>query len=304
MRRERKSPREALHDREKESMTTNSTPAARPKRPIGSPLLQPGSAGAVTDWFPTRWPRIAGKTLLPLAEDAFIEKRFLTAYQPGKLVFIYVAGCGEDHRMPTIATGLLGLARRLRMPIHKVSVTAQVNLRDRFRELNADHYGALTTSRDGLPCCDLGYDNWMAQHILPKGKPLAGSPVVLAKRCLAVRLPIDLSIREFDKCMHHRMRNAALNHWLGSEAGRTHCDLVGIAPQEAMRATAYGFGKIMRASEAQEFYVFRPKGFDADRLIRIAERIIHDHVVATKRQMAAGWKSRAQGFGVAFTPVS
>jgi hypothetical protein len=59
-----------------------------------------------------------------------------------------------------------------------------------------------------------------------------------------------------------------------------------------------------RPSEAQEFYVFRPKGFDADRLIRIAERIIHDHVVATKRQMAAGWKSRAQGFGVAFTPVS
>ena len=206
----------------------------------------------------------------------------------------------DDH--PGIAQ--TDLARRLRMPIHKVSVTAQVNLRDRFRELNADHYGALTTSRDGLPCCDLGYDNWMAQHILPKGKPLAGSPVVLAERCLAVRLPIDLSIREFDKCMHRRMRNAALNPWLQSPAGRTHCDLVGIAPAEAMRATGYGFGEIMRASQAQELYVFRPKGFDADRLIRIAERIIHDHVVATKRQMAAGWKSRAQGFGVAFTPVS
>jgi hypothetical protein len=281
-------------------MKTKTTPAIRSKRPIGSPLLPPGSAGAVTHWFPTQWPRIGGKALLPLAGDAFTTKRFLAAYQPGKLVFIYVAGCGEDHSMPTVATGLLGLARRLRMPIHKVSVTAQVNLRDRFRELNADHYGALTTSTDGYPCCDLGYDNWMAQHILPNGKPLDGSPVMLAERCLAIRLPHDLSIREFDKRVHVRMRNAALNAWLQSPAGRAHCELLGTASQEATRATAYGFGAIMRASEAQEFYVFRPKGFDADRLIRIAERIIHDHVLAPKRQSTAGWKSRAQGFGQAF----
>jgi len=60
----------------------------------------------------------------------------------------------------------------------------------------------------------------------------------------------------------------------------------------------------MRASAAQEFYVFRPKGFDADRLIRIAETIIHAHVVAPKRQANAGWKSRAQGFGQAFRPVA
>lgn len=283
-------------------MKTRTTPAT--KRPIGSPLLPPGSAGAVTQWFPTQWPRIGGKALLPLAGDAFSSKRFSAAYQPGKLVFIYVAGCGEDHSMPTVATGLLGLARLLRMPIHKVSVTAQVNLRDRFRELNADRYGALTASADGLPCSDLGYDNWMAQHILPNSEPLDGSPVRLAERCLAVRLPHDLSIREFDKRLHHRMRNAALNPWLRSHAGRAHCDLIGIAPQEAMRATSYGFGAIMRASEAQEFYVFRPKGFDADRLIRIAERIIHDHVVAPGRQATAGWKSRAQGFGQAFRPVA
>lgn len=281
-------------------MKTNLTPAIRTKRPIGSPLLPPGSAGAVTQWFPTQWPRIGGKTLLPLADGAFTSKLFNEAYQPGRLVFIYVAGCGEDHSRPSVATGLLGLARRLRMPIHKVSVTAQVNLRDRLRELNADHYGAQTTSTDGLPCSDLGYDNWMAQHILPNATPLDGSPVALAERCLAVRLPHDLSIREFDKRLHHRMHNAALNPWLASHAGQAHCALLGIAPREAMRATAYGFGPIMRASQAQEFYVFRPKGFDADRLIRIAERIIQDHVLAPGRQAIAGWKSRAQGFGQAF----
>lgn len=283
-------------------MKTRTTPAIRSKRPIGSPLLPPGSAGAVTEWFPTQWPRIGGKALLPLAGAAFTAKCFLAAYQPGKLVFIYVAGCGEDHSMPTVATGLLGLARRLRMPIHKVSVTAQVNLRDRFRELNADRYGALTTSADGHLCSDLGFDNWMAQHILPNNKPLDSSPVRLAERCLAVRLPHDLSIREFDKRLHLRMRNAALNLWLQSPVGQAHCDLLGIAPREAMRATAYGFGAIMRASEAQEFYVFRPKGFDADRLIRIAERIVHDHVLNQKSQVTASWKSRAQGFGQAFRP--
>ena len=192
-------------------MKTRTKPAIHTKRPIGSPLLPDGSAGAVTQWFPTQWPRIGGKMLLPLANNAFTGKLFTEAYQPSRLVFIYVAGCGEDHSMPTVATGLLGLARRLRMPIHKVSVTAQVHLRDRFRELNADRYGALTTSADGHPCSDLGFDNWMAQHILPKGKPLDGSPVALSERCLAVRLPNDLSIREFDKRLHRRMRNAALN---------------------------------------------------------------------------------------------
>jgi hypothetical protein len=281
-------------------MKTKSMLPIRSNRAIGSPLLPPGSAGAVTQWFPTNWPRVGGKPLLPLAADAFTADSFLATYRPGKLVFIYVGGCGEDHSMPIIATGLLGLARRLKMPVHKVSVTAQVNLRDRFRELNVDRYGALTTSADGYPCCDLGFNNWMAQHILPTGRPLDGSPVKLAERCLAVRLPADLSIREFDKRLHMHMCNAALNRWLRSPAGQSHCHLLGIAPPEAMRATAYGFGEIMRASEAQELYVFRPKGFDADRLIRIAERIIHDHVTASRQQGTAGWKSRAQGFGQAF----
>ncbi|WP_139333887.1 hypothetical protein [Bosea sp. TND4EK4] len=280
-------------------ITTEAEPN-RAARSIGRALLPEGSAGAVTHWYPTRWPRVGGKALLPLSNNAFTRKPFTDAYQPGKLVFIYVAGCGEDHSMPTIATGLLGLARRLRMTVHKVSVTAQVHLRDRLRELNADHYGALTTSVDGYPCSDLGYDNWMAQHILPNNKPLDGSPIALAERCLAVRLPQDLSVREFDKRLHHHMRNAALNRWLRSQAGRTHCQLIGIPPAQAMRATGYGFGEVVRASESQEFYHFRPKSFDADRLIRIAEVIIHDHVVAPRRQATTGWKSRAQGYGQAF----
>lgn len=266
------------------------------RRAIGSRLLPPGSAGAVTEWYPTQWPRIGGKAVFKLPEDAFVEERFLTAYKPEKLVFVYCAGCGEDNRMPT-ATGLLGLARRLKMAVHKVSVTAQVNLRDRLRELNADRYGALTTSPDGHLCSDLGYDNWMLQHILPPSAPMPGSPVVLAERSLAVRLPQDLSVREFDKRLHARMHNAALNPWLRSEPGQEHCALLGIAPVALMRATAYGFGETKRASEAQEFYFFRPKGRDAERLVRIVEFIVHDHVLKRKGWVSASWKSRGQGFG-------
>lgn len=271
------------------------------KRAVGSRLLPEGSAGAVTEWYPTRWPRVGGKAVVKLPDDAFVTPRFQAAYKPGKLVFVYCAGCGEDNRLP-VATGLLGLARRLRMAVHKVSVTAQVNLRDRMRELNADRYGALTTSADGLPCSDLGYDNWMLQHILPPSSPLPGSPVILAERALAVRLPESLSVREFDKRLHHRMRNAALNPWLESQAGQAHCGLLGIAPTQFMRATGYGFGETKRASAAQEFYFFRPKSRDAERLLRIVEAIIHDHVVNPRRRVAASWKSRGQGFGTGLSP--
>lgn len=269
---------------------------ASTKRAVGSRVLPAGSAGAVTEWYPTRWPRIGGKSVFRLQDDAFINERFWLNYKPGKLVWVYAAGCGEDHRLPT-ATGLLGLARRLRIAIHKVSVTAQVNIRDRLRELNADRYGSLSTSADGYLCSDLGFDNWMLQHILPPTTPLRGSPVALAERALAVRLPESLSVREFDKQLHHRMRHAALNPWLESEAGRAHCELIGIAPDELMRQTAYGFGELKRISAAQEFYFFRPRGDDADRLLRIVELIIHDHVMRPQWRKAASWRSRAQGFG-------
>ena len=81
-------------------MTTNNqdtTTAAPAKRAIGSRLLPQGSAGAVTEWYPTRWPRIGGQAVTTLPRDAFVRPAFMTAYRPGRLVHIYAAGCGEDH---------------------------------------------------------------------------------------------------------------------------------------------------------------------------------------------------------------
>ena len=273
-----------------------------PKAPLqpGQRLLPLGSAGAVTHWWEVRWPRIGGVNLLSLSAGAFKSVAFQSAYQPGTLVYIYCAGCGEDHRMPEVSTGLLGVARRLFAAIHKVSVTAQVKLTDRLRELNRDRYGCVTVSRDGYPCSDRGFDNYMLQHILPGGGPLADSPVSVGNRCLLVRLPLGLSRDEFEERLHQRMHDASLNAWLETAEGRSHCAQIGSAPGEFSRRTSYGFGDSARWSVAKEFYFFRPKTDDADRLVRIAEVIIHDWVVnPASRRTLVSYKSLGQGYVVA-----
>lgn len=280
-------------------MTTNAPlpPQERSNKTPGTSLLPDGSAGAVTKWWPVQWPRIGGIGLLPLAGDAFTNNRFKAGYEAGTLVFIYAGACGEDHRNPTIATGLLGVARRLFAAIHKVSVTAQVQIRSRLRELNVDRYGSMTMTADGALCSDLGFDNWIAQHILPEGKPLSGSPVHIGERCLEVRLPVGLSCEEFEERLHQRMRNAALNDWLDTVAGKAHCSQIGRQTCEFKRLTGYGFGRGKRFSEAKEFYFFRPKTGDADRLVRIAEVIIHDYVTnPASRAASVSFKSAGQGF--------
>ncbi len=244
-----------------------------------------------------RWPRVGGDDLLPLPDDAFTGATFKDAYDPGTLVYIYCAGCGEDHRNPTVAQGLLGVARRLFAAIHKVSVTAQVKLTDRLRELNKDRYGCITISADGHPCCDIGFDNYMFQHILPKGGPLTGSPVTVGNKCLPVRLPRGLSVEEFEERLHQRMNDASLNAWLTTSEAKAHCAQIGYAPAEFSRMTRYAFGDSVRSSLAKEFYFFRPKSFDADRLIRIAEVIIHEWTVnpATRKTLVS-FKSKGQGY--------
>jgi hypothetical protein len=64
---------------------------------------------------------------------------------------------------------------------------------------------------------------------------------------------------------------------------------------------AYGFGDSARWSEAKEFYFMRPKSDDADRLIRIAEVIIHDWVMnPASRDKLVSYKSLGQGYVEAF----
>ncbi len=267
----------------------------RSRRTPMSRLLPEGSAGAVTHWVETQWPRVGGVALAPLPKDAFTDPAFTERYKPGMLTAIYAAGCGFDHAS-TGATGLVGVARRLLAAVHKISTTTQTDLRSRLRELNVDRYGALTTSADGYPCSNLGFDTWMMQHILPVGRPLPGSPVAIGDRCLTVRLPADMTAREFDKQLAARMSNARLNTWLDTAEGRKHCAILGTAPAEFARGTTYRFNGGMRRSDDAEIYFFRPKSDDADRLLRLAEAIVHQHVMTPPaRRARISWRSRSQG---------
>lgn len=260
-----------------------------------SPLLPPGSLGAVTHWLDTRWPRVGGVKLAHLELDAFTSPAFKHHYVPGGRVAIYAAGCGLDH-VNTAATGLIGVARRLMAAIHKVSTTTQTDLRNRLRELNQERYAALTTSAEGYPCSDLGFDTWMMQHILPARGGLDGSPVAVGDRCLVVRLPHDMPAREFDKQLANMMWKAKLNVWLKSQQGKRHCGLLGVAPAEIARGTTYRFHEGMRRSDGEEIYFFRPKSTDADRLLRLAEVIVHRHVTTPPAlRRTVSWRSRAQG---------
>lgn len=269
-----------------------------------SRLLPEGSGGAVSHWVETQWPRVGGVALAPLPQDAFTNPAFTDRYEPGMLAAIYAAGCGFDHAR-TSAIGLVGVARRLLAAVHKVSTTTQVDLRSRLRELNQDHYGALTTSAEGYPCSNLGFDTWMMQHILPLGRPLPGSPVAIGDRCLTVRLPADMSPREFDKQLAAKMANAHLNTWLKTGAGATHCAFLGIAPAELARGTTYRFNGGMRRSDDAEIYFFRPKSDDADRLMRLAEAIVYQHVMTQPAlRTSVSWQSRSQGTRSDFEPAS
>lgn len=278
-------------------------PTAPSRRQPMDRLLPEGSLGAVTHWLPTQWPTVGGKKLAMLPADAFEQPAYKHHYIAGGRIAIYAAGCGFDH-VNTAAAGLVGLARRLMAAVHKLSTTTQTDLRMRSEELNKDHYAALTTSADGYPCSDLGFDTWMMQHILPRGRPLAGSPVSVGDRCLVVRLPAGMTPREFDKQLASRMKNARLNSWLKTPDGERHCQYLAIDPAHLARGTAYGFNEALRRSDGEEIYFFRPKSFDADRLLRLAETIIYRYVTtspALRRNIS--WRSRAQGTRSDFKPM-
>lgn len=263
----------------------------------GTQILPAGSGGVVSRWWDVQWPRVGGVALLPLDECAFTSEAFQRGYQAGELVFIYAAACPEDHRNPGVARGLRGVAERLYACLTKVSVTAQVDIRSRLRELNRDRYGCQTISADGYPCSDRGFNNWLAQMILPYGEPLIQSPVGVGDRCLEVRLPRGLSKDEFEERLHKVMANASLNDWLDTADGKAHCAQIGSKPDEFRRFTSYGFAGDRRVSAAKEFYFFRPKSRDADRLVRIAEVIIHDWVTnPLSRTKLVSFKCKGQGF--------
>lgn len=273
-------------------MTTN-TPAGSAGASL--PRIQPiGSSAAVTRYLRTDWPRVGGSNFRPLTHDAFLKPCFALRYQPGFLVSVYLAACGNAPGDLKGTTGLLGVARRLQLPLYKVSATECADPRIRLKELNRDRYAANVIDPDGAFLQEEGFQQWTFQQFLPDREPLPGSPVIDQGRFFTVRRPHDMDKDAFDKLLHVRLKAASFNAFLQSRAGKAHCATLGLKPEEQMRYTHYRFAETPRIDPAQELYIFRPAGEDSDRLLGIIEKLIYDWVTGAIPREPAWWRDPGQ----------
>ena len=193
------------------STMNNSEVNAAPAQPRR--IREEGSTAAVTYYVETRWPTIGGEDLSPLPEYTFMGLEFSTAYQPGHVAYVYVAGSGDTLEASDQPTGLHGLARRFALPLFKISATASENALARIQDLNLERYAGMYEAEAGL-ACDPGYDNWRLVLIHPSRKPLLGAPVEARPRVIRVVLPKGLSLIAFEKELHERLSPAALGRWI------------------------------------------------------------------------------------------
>ncbi len=268
--------------------TVSGAPVAQLRR------IQPiGSAASVSCYLKTQWPRVGGPGIRPLPDSAFTDTAFIGRYQPGVWTYPYVACCGVDFDTPDRASGLKSVADRLHLPLYKLSATELADPRRRLEALNRMRYASHVRTRDGHKQ-ETGFQDWEFQQFSPQRQPLPGSPVSLDGHLFALRRPHDMSKRVFEKLLHQRIRNASFNAFLQTPAGRQHCAMLGLAPEEQIRWTRYKFGETLRIDKAEEIYIFRPTGEDADRLLIILERIVHDWVMGQTSHQPRQWRTRSQ----------
>lgn len=80
-----------------------------------------------------------------------------------------------------------------------------------------------------------GFDDWAPARIRPRIGPSPGSPVAVTEVSIAVPLPDDLSWRKFDSARAQRAGRDGLFAWIATEAGRSHCAVIGVDPAMAQR---------------------------------------------------------------------
>ncbi|TAJ33796.1 hypothetical protein [Bosea sp. (in: a-proteobacteria)] len=256
--------------------------------------IQPvGSAASVTCYVKTQWPRIGWPYIRPLPDTAFTDPAFTERYRPGVWTYPYVACCGVDFERPDESSGLKSVADGLHMPIYKIASTESADPRRRLKYLNRMRYASHVLTPQGYRQ-EPGFKDWEFQQFLPDRDPLPGSPITLDGHLFALRRPHDLSKGAFEKLLHHRIRNASLNSFLLTPAGREHCDLLGLVPEQQQRWTKYKFGGTPRIDKAEELYIFRPDGEDSDRMLIILERLVFDWVMGLIPRRQDAWRNPGQ----------
>ncbi|KQK28812.1 hypothetical protein ARD30_20340 [Bosea thiooxidans] len=258
-------------------------------------IREEGSTAAVLYYYPTRWP-LAGGAVLNLSDDAFEQSRFTEAYKPGRVAYVYVAACDDVMASPEVASGLKGLAEDLSLPIFKISATSSEDARERLNDLNLERYGSIYEAEGGYASA-LGFDKWRTQTIHPRRRPKQGAPISVGPRTIRVVLPRHLSLTAFEKRLADKLSSSQLSKWIQSRAGLEHCRKVGCDPRLGIRMSGYNFGDTDRFSRADEIYIFRPRGEDAERLLTICEIIVHEYVTKKgRRRPRWGWVSPNQGY--------
>jgi hypothetical protein len=198
---------------------------------------------------------------------AFSKPGVQALFENGRSIRVYIAGCPGMHEW----------ARRLQIPLFKVSTTERGDLRARLAELSADAYGSATLHPGGRFIEEQGWDRWVMEHPALQQTLVPASPVSILPRCLEIRLPEGLLPLKFDRQLQAVLAPCAVEAFAATLDGAAYLAAMGAPPEATKRYTVYRFGDEQRISKAQEFIIFRPR-IDTDRLITACERIILGYI--------------------------
>ena len=233
-----------------------------------------GSAkGADPAWRPIA--AVGGAELDLSPRGGFESEFWLDRYRGDRERGIYLASC----------SGLKALEAILGTGLSKASTCAPGRLAERMDEVRRDRTGSVW--HDGerhLRAAD-GWTDWFARQIRPVVGPSPGSPVVVEDRLLTMRLPDTLHWQAFDRAFDARVREGALDRWTLTEEGLARCAALEFPSARLRRFTPYGGGGDVRLSPAQEICLLDPVD-GPDRLIRIIEDILLDHVLGDQADSA------------------
>lgn len=237
---------------------------------VGSPGATPGTAAnADPVWRPKA---VVGGVELDLSpRGGFCTDPWLAGYRGTRERGIYVASC----------SGLKSLEAILGVGLAKASTCMPERLAERMDEVRRDRTGSVwNDGKRYLKAAD-GWTDWFARQIRPVVGPSPGSPVVVEDRLLTVRLPATLHWHDFDRAFDARVREAALDRWTLTEEGLARCAALDLPSARLRRFTPYGGAADIRLSPALEICLLDPVD-GSDRLIRIIEDILLDHVLGAE----------------------
>ncbi len=231
-------------------------------------------AGAIDPiWRPTASVGGTGLDLSPRA--GFATDLWLAGYRGDRDRGVYLASC----------SGLKAFEAILGTGLAKASTCWPGRLAERMDEVRRDRTGSVW--HDGqryLKAAD-GWTDWFARQVRPLIGPSPGSPVVVEDRLLTVRLPAALHWQDFDRAFDAKVREAALDRWTLTGEGIARCASLDLSPGRLRRFTPYGGGADVRLSPAQEICLLDPVD-GPDRLIRMVEDILLDHVLGAEVDVA------------------